>query len=114
MATMGIYMFFNGLAVLIVAFILITIVDDDKPKKRDKSEMLHEEVHKEASDVQYRYEYYIPESTPAEEALLAANRQSLQMNMDAMEAYRLLAETAKAHEDDPVPAEWYVEAEWKV
>ena len=114
MATMGIYMFFNGLAVLIVAFILITIVDDDKPKKRDKSEMQHEEVHKEASDVRYRYEYYIPESTPAEEALLATNRQSLQLNMGALEAHRLLAEAAKRHEHDPAPSSWYVDAEWNV
>ena len=56
----------------------------------------------------------VPRPGPAEQALLAANRQSFQMNMGALEAHRLLAEAAKRHEHDPVPASWYRDAEWDV
>lgn len=56
----------------------------------------------------------IPEPSPTEQALLAANHQSLQLNMGALEAHRLLAEAAHRHEHDPMPSSWYVDAEWKV
>lgn len=56
----------------------------------------------------------IPDPSPAEVALLAANRQSFQMNLDMVEAQHFLAEAARRHELDPTPAAWYKDAEWDV
>ena len=63
---------------------------------------------------QQSYTVIMQEITPAEKALLAANRQTLQMNMGALEAHRLMAEAARLHEHDPVPATSYMDAEWRV
>lgn len=117
--TMGVFMFLNGLAVLLVAVIFAIFVDevDDKSKRRKEPDAKHEKVHEEhvknTSDEPHEYTVIIPDPSPAEVALLAANRQSFQLNLDMLDAQRLLAETARRHELDPTPAEWYHDAEWR-
>ena len=51
------------------------------------------------------------EPSPAEKALLAANRQSLQMTMDALEAHRQLASAAMRQGSQPKTTASHTDAE---
>lgn len=81
-----------------------------RPDQEEAPKMEAEETTEDQSD----FIVSVPEPSPAEQALLAANRQSLQMNMGALEAHRLLAEAARRHEHDHAPPAWYTDAEWNV
>ena len=80
------------------------------PDQKEATEIEEKETTEKDSNVTA----IVPRPSPAEQALLAANRRSLQMNMGALEAHRLLAEAARRHEYDPTPAAWYTDAEWNV
>lgn len=118
--TVNIYMLFIGL--MLFAILAVFIVYAEASGEKDRKRKVAEEEQKEASEAssekpgedRQSYTVVVQEITPAERALLAANRQSLQMSMGALEAHRLLAEAAHRHEHDPMPSSWYVDAEWKV
>lgn len=95
---------------------LIGIYAETPGSKSADADRRREEPQKEAEPLEkvQTYTYVIPELSPAEKAFLAANREALRLNMDAMEAQRLLLEAAQRHEHDPAADEWYVDAEWKV
>jgi len=118
--TVNIYMLFIGLMLfaILAVFIVYAEASGEKEHKKKTTEEKQAEALEASSEkygeVDSTITVVFPEPSPTEQALLAANRQSLQLNMGAMEAHRLLVEAAQRHEHDPVPAEWYVDAEWKV
>ena len=118
--TVNIYMLFIGLMLfaILAVFIVYAEAAGERDRKREAAEEQQEEVSEASSEKpmedQQSYTYVMQEITPAEMALFAANRQNLQMNMGALEAHRLMAEAARLHEHDPVPATSYMDAEWRV
>ena len=118
--TINIYMLFIGLMLfaILAVFIVYAEAAGERDRKREAAEEQQEEVSEASSEKpmedQQSYTYVMQEITPAEMALFAANRQNLQMNMGALEAHRLMAEAARLHEHDPVPATSYMDAEWRV
>lgn len=118
--TIEVYMMFIGL--ILFAILAVFIVYAEASGEKEHKKKAKEERRAEASEInpEKRSEEESPvtivvsEPSPAEQALLAANRQSLQMSMGALEAHRLLAEAARRHEYDPAPAAWYTDAEWNV
>lgn len=118
--TVNIYMLFIGL--MLFAILAVFIVYAEASGEKDRKRKVAEEEQKEASEAssekpgedRQSYTVVVQEITPAERALFAANRQSFQMSMGAMEAHRLLAEAAQRHEHDPAPAASYMDAEWNV
>lgn len=118
--TVNIYMLFIGLMLfaILAVFIVYAEAAGERDRKREAAEEQQEEVSEASSEKpmedQQSYTYVMQEITPAEMALFAANRQNLQMNMGALEAHRLMAEVARLHEHDPMPAASYMDAEWRV
>ncbi|MDY6366335.1 MAG: hypothetical protein SPL18_06740 [Oscillospiraceae bacterium] len=118
--TVNIYMLFIGL--MLFAILAVFIVYAEASGEKDRKRKVAEEEQKEASEAssekpgedRQSYTVVVQEITPAERALLAANRQSLQMNMGVLEAHRLLAKAAQRHEHDPMPTASYMDAEWNV
>lgn len=117
--TVNIYMLFIGL--MLFAILAVFIVYAEATGERDRKRKVSEKEQKKASEAssekpmedQQSYTVVMQEITPTERALLAANRQNLQMNMGALESHRLLAEAAKLHERDPMPTASYMDAEWR-
>lgn len=118
--TVNIYMLFIGLMLfaILAVFIVYAEAAGERDRKREAAEKQQEEVSEASSEKpmedQQSYTYVMQEITPAEMALFAANRQNLQMNMGALEAHRLMAEAARLHEHDPMPAASYMDAELRV
>ena len=116
MVAMETWMLFIAMMVSLILALLVVYSDVLCEKERGKKA---EEQEEDSGDTQNdcpeaSVSFIIPEPSPTEQALLAANRQSLQMSMGALEAHRLLAEAARRHEYDPAPAAWYTDAEWNV
>lgn len=116
MVTMETWMLFIAMMVSLILALLVVYSDVlcEKERRRKAEEQKEESGYTQKEYPKDSVSFIIPEPSPTEQALLAANHQNLQLNMGAMEAHRLLVEAAQRHEHDPVPAEWYVDAEWKV
>ena len=118
--TINVYMLFIGLMLfaILAVFIVYAEASGEKEHRKKTTEEKQAEALETSSEEppenHQDFTVIVPEITPAERALLAANRQSLQLNMGALEAHRLLAEAAKRHEHDPTPSSWYMDAEWNV
>lgn len=118
--TIEVYMLFIGL--MLFAILAVFIVYAEASGEREHNKKATEERQTEALEAspekpmedQQSYTVVMQEITPTERALLAANRQSLQMNMGVLEAHRLLAKAAQRHEHDPMPTASYMDAEWNV
>lgn len=83
-------------------------------KQQKKEDAKLKAAQEEAMKSNQTITFVIPEPNPMEEALTIANRESFQMDMGAMEAYRLLEDTARRHLYDPTPTADYMDAEWNV
>ena len=107
----------------VVLFTFIGLVYDECKEFRKKDHAsqaprpqreAHEEKVEEPSEESEDVTVIISEPSPAESALWAANRQSLQMNLSALEAHRLLSEAARRYEPETASAEDCRDAEWRI
>ena len=113
MVAMETWMLFIAMMVSLILALLVLYSDVLCERERRRKAEEHKE---ESGDTQKEYpkdsvSFIIPEPSPTEQALIAANRQSLQLNMGALEAHRLMAEAAQRHEHDPMSATWYTDTE---
>ena len=106
-----------AISIPVITFVVLYAYYDgisEGRKQQEKEDAKLKAAQEEAMKSNQTITFVIPEPNPMEEALTIANRESFQIDMGAMEAYRLLEDTARRHLYDPTPTADYMDAEWNV